>query len=387
MNNTTAEIHPPACHNCGRPVARMAGGYEELYRVTSDCKPWPPGGRMGWCEACGLVQAVTDQVWQNESHQIYSQYEVYHQSGGIEQTVFNPATGQGRSRSAAIVEGLLARASLPETGRLLDIGCANGGFLREFSRAMTGWRFCGSEFDTRHRSVVEAIPGVEKLYSGPLEKIPGRFDVISLIHVLEHIPAPTTLLGSVRDKLNPGGWLVIEVPDCHVNPFMLLVADHASHFSPGSLSAAVARAGFEVLQANDAWVAKEISLLARKTGKPPDAKGCECSAAEAESTFRNWEFLQHIAAKAADLKFADAFGILGTSIAATWLDKQTGQGCVFFVDEDPHRPGRQHEGRRILSVADIPSGASVFVALPLPMATKVAGRLQSTRPDVNFVTP
>ena len=387
MHNTTVETHPPACHDCGHPALRIACGYEELYRVTSDCKPWPPGGRVGLCEACGLVQAVTDQGWQDESRQIYSHYEVYHQSGGIEQTVFHPVTGVGRSRSAAIVSGLLSSARLPETGRLLDIGCANGSFLREFSRAVTGWRFCGSEFDTRHRSVVEAIPGVEKLHTGPLEEIPGVFDVISLIHVLEHIPAPTRLLGAVRDKLKPGGWLVIEVPGCHVNPFMLLVADHASHFSPGSLSAAVARAGFEVLQASDAWVAKEISLLARKPEKQPESNVCGCSAEEAESTFRNWEFLQSIAAKAAEPKRADGFGIFGTSIAATWLDTQTSRVCSFFVDEDPHRPGKQLEGRRILSVAEIPAGASVFIALPMTMAPKVASRLHNTRPDVNFVTP
>lgn len=214
---------------------------------------------------------VTDPAWQEGSRAIYSQYEVYHQSGGIEQTIFHAATGRGRSRSQAIVEGFLQTAQVPEKGRLLDVGCANGNFLQAFGPALPGWQLNGSEFDTRHQARVEALPGVDRFYTGPLEAIPGTFDAISFIHVIEHIAAPTRLLRTVREKLNPGGWLLIEVPDCLINPFMLLVADHASHFCPVTLSAVVTNAGFEVLCADDAWVAKEISLLARRTDGPPPA--------------------------------------------------------------------------------------------------------------------
>jgi len=374
------------CHNCGTARLRRAPGYELFFRVTSDCKPWPQGGQMGLCEACGLVQAVTDKRWEDESRKIYTSYDIYHQSGGIEQTVFNPATGKGRARSDAIVEGLLKTAKLPESGRLLDIGCGNGAFLRACSRALPDWVFCGSEFDTRHRATVEAIRGVERLYSGSLAEIPGAFDVISLIHVLEHIPAPTAFLKQVATKLKPGGWLVVEVPDCCINPFFLLVADHASHFSPGSLSTVVGGAGFEVLQAGDAWVAKEISLLARKPfGAPVSTPACP--PAQAEQTFNNWKFLNESIAKAKATEGSGTPGLFGTSIGATWLDAQLGNAVAFFVDEDPHRVGKQHEGRRIHAVKDIPAGASVFIVLPTPLAERIAERLRPIRPDVNFVTP
>lgn len=341
---------------------------------------------MGLCEACGLVQAVTDKSWQDESREIYTRYDIYHQSGGIEQTVFNPATGKGRARSDAIVEGLMQTAKLPDKGRLLDVGCGNGAFLRACSRSLLDWKFCGSEFDTRHRSAVESIRGVEKLYSGSLAEIPGEFDVVSLIHVLEHIPAPTNFLKEVTAKLKPGGYLVVEVPDCCINPFFLLVADHASHFSPGSLTTVVARAGFEVLQANDTWVAKEISLLARKpTSSPPATQACP--PAQAEQTFNNWKFLNESIVKTKALASRGNFGIFGTSIGATWLDAQLKNVTAFFVDEDPHRAGKQHEGRAIHAVKDIPAGASVFIVLPTQIADRIASRLRPVRPDVNFVTP
>lgn len=380
-----SELNQP-CHNCGATPLRRAPGYENFFRVTSDCKPWPTGGQMGLCEACGLVQAVTDTRWENESREIYTRYDIYHQSGGIEQTVFNPATGKGRARSDAIVEGLTQTAKLPERGRLLDIGCGNGAFLRACSRSLAGWTFCGSEFDTRHRATVEAIPGVERLYSGSLAEIPGEFDVISLIHVLEHIPAPTAFLKQVAAKLKPGGSLLVEVPDCCINPFFLLVADHASHFSPGSLSRVVGSAGFEVLQAGDAWVAKEISLLARKpVGAAPAIP--VCPPAQAEQTYNHWKFLNESIAKAKALASGGTLGIFGTSIGATWLDAQLANAAAFFVDEDPHRVGKQHEGRPIHAVKDIPAGTTVFIVLPTALAQRIAERLRPVRPDVNFVTP
>jgi len=376
------------CHSCGQSELRLASSYGQLHRVTSDCKPWPPGGQIGFCPNCGLTQMVTDAAWQESSRAIYSQYEVYHQSGGIEQTVFQATTGRGRSRSQAIVEGFLQTAKVPAKGRMLDVGCANGNFLQAFGPALPGWQLNGSEFDTRHQARVEALPGVDRFYTGQLETIPGTFDAISFIHVLEHIAAPTRLLQTVREKLNPGGWLLIEVPDCLINPFMLLVADHASHFCPATLTAVVANAGFEVLRADDAWVAKEISLLARRTDGPaPASHHWPVPPPAAAQTFANWEVLDRIAAEAAQLRSAPSFGIFGSSIAATWLDAQTGRTCSFFVDEDPNRPGRQHQSRPILSVADIPANAAVYLALPRPMAHAVANRLRPIRPDVRFVTP
>jgi len=374
------------CHNCNAAPLKLASGYELFRRVTSDCKPWPSGGRMGVCSVCGLVQAVTDAKWLEESRQIYSSYDIYYQSGGIEQTVFDPATGRGRARSDVIVESLMQSAKLASTGRLLDIGCGNGAFLRSSSRALPGWSFCGSEFDLRHRAAVEGISGVEGLYSGSLAEIPGEFDVISLIHVLEHIPAPTALLKQVVTKLRSGGMLVVQVPDCRINPFMLLVADHASHFSPGSLSAVVSGAGCEVLQANDAWVAKEISLMAGKPSlKSPPTLACQ--SVEGEKTFANWKFLDAAITKAEALSRGSRFGLLGTSIGATWLDAQLQRSPEFFVDEDPHRTGKQHEGRPIHAVKDIPAGTSVFIVLPDTIAQRVADRLRHLRPDVNFVSP
>jgi len=77
-----------------------------------------------------------------------------------------------------------------------------------------------------------------------------------------------------------------------------------------------------------------------------------------------------------------AFGIFGTSIAATWLTAELGNAPSFFVDEDVNRIGHLHLGAPIVSPAHVPAGSTVFVAQPTPIARLIADRLQ--RDDVSY---
>jgi 2-polyprenyl-3-methyl-5-hydroxy-6-metoxy-1,4-benzoquinol methylase len=365
------------CHHCGSIQLKTTADYAGAMRVTSDCKPWRPGGVLAGCQKCGLVQTVTTPQWAAEADEIYTAYTIYHQSGGVEQPTFNAATGVGRSRSDAIVEALSRHVTLPATGRALDFGCGNGAFLRAFSRALPGWALCGSEVSEKYKKVVESIPGVERLYTGAIDSLPGDFDLISLVHVIEHIPSPGDFLRALAAKLKPGGLLFIEVPNCEANPFILMVADHCSHFSTGSLTRIAADAGFTVLEATSKWVPKEISLVARWT---PDMVVVQSISDTLEQeqgqVLAGWDFLQSVATQASSLSQQNGFGIFGTSIAATWLDAQLGGKACYFVDEDAGRVGRQHLGRSILAPKDIPSGGHLFIPLPVALARQIAARIR-----------
>ena len=372
------------CHHCGSTGLKTAVDYAAAMRVTSDCKPWRPGGILARCQACGLVQTVTTPQWAAEADEIYANYTIYHQSGGVEQPTFNAATGVGRSRSDAIVEALSRHVALPARGRALDFGCGNGAFLRAFSRALPGWTLCGSEVSEKYKQVVESIPGVERLYTGTIESLPGSFDLISLVHVIEHIPGPGNFLQALAAKLKPGGLLLIEVPNCEANPFILMVADHCSHFSVGTLARIASDAGFTVLEITNQWVPKEISLVARWT--PGGAAVQPISAMlgqEPSQGLEGWDFLKGIAARTRGLSEKNNynFGIFGTSIAATWLDTELGGKARYFVDEDPDRVGRQHLGRMILAPKDIPAGGQLFIPLPVALAGQVAARIREVCPD------
>lgn len=376
----------PQCHHCASANWRLAAGYNLAWRVTSDCKPWPPGGQLALCLECGLVQTVTDRRWEQECQDIYRGYTIYHQSSGAEQPVFDHASGASRSRSEAILQALRRERVLPDSGRWLDIGCGNGALLRTCSRVLPdGWTFCGSEVSEKNRSLIESIRGVERLYTCNLAEIPGVFDVISLIHVVEHMPGPGPFLHSVARRLKLGGLLLLEVPDCQQNAFALMIADHCSHFSKGMLAQVAATAGYEVLQTTVAWVAKEISLLARKPGPSAVVRPQPIPRTESEEVLAGWNGLQRLVAQVETLAGAGGFGIFGTSIAATWLDAQTGRAAKFFVDEDHERAGKQHLGRPVFSPAAVPEGAKVVLALPRVIAERVGRRLRALRPGVHFI--
>src|SRR5690606_38916269 len=95
-----------------------------------------------------------------------------------------------------------------------------------------------------------------------VEQVPGMFNLITMVHVLEHIPSPHTFLRRVINKLEPAGLLLIEVPDHHSNPFDLLIADHCSHFTSGAMRQTLSRAGLTDSLITTQWVAKELSTLA-----------------------------------------------------------------------------------------------------------------------------
>ncbi len=331
---------------------------------------------MARCHACGFVQTPITPQWQAEADQIYAGYTIYHQSGGAEQNVFQARSGAGKPRSEQLIQALRAACPLPGQGRLLDVGCGNGSFLSAWSRSIPGWSLCGTEVSEKYKAQIESIPGVERLFTGDIADVPGTFDVISLIHVLEHIPYPVAFLRRLRKKLKPDGLLFIEVPDCQQNCFMLLVADHCSHFSPNLLAGVVKAAGFDVRHATNQWVAKEVSVAARPD--PNDDEGCKVNLPESDSlqVFNGWQQLRQILAKVEPLARRPNFGLFGTAIAATWLDAQLNRAARFFVDEDLNRVGKTHLGRPILSPADVPEQATVFVALPQPLAGNVAARLQ-----------
>ena len=127
--------------------------------------------------------------------------------------VFENESGNPTHRSERIVSYIESNVRLPSKGRLLDIGCGNGVFLSSFNKKFPTWTLSGTEIDDHHKEAVESIPEVQRLYTTPLETIPNHFNLITLIHVLEHIPNPISFLIKLRDKISRKGNVFIEAPN------------------------------------------------------------------------------------------------------------------------------------------------------------------------------
>jgi SAM-dependent methyltransferase len=327
------------------------------------------------------VQKVTDVDWFGQIGRIYDAYTMYQQSGGEEQRVFDVGSGASAARSTRILDSVASHVNLPRQGRLLDVGCGNGSFLRAFSPRLPGWSSVGTELDDRSRSEIESISGVESLYTGPIAELDGTFSLISMVHVLEHIVGPAEMLEILRLKLRSGGKLIIEVPYYVDNPFDLMIADHASHFDPASISGLLERSGFVVeLVAVDA-VPRELLVIASAADEPRGETTPDLSLQE-EVLKTRIDWLANCAESTNAAVNAMSLGIFGSSIAATWLYSAADQKVEFFVDEDPGRVGRSHLGRPIVSPDDVPDGSLVVVGLVPHLGAKVASRL--SRPQVEF---
>lgn len=375
------------CHVCQANRLRTFPAFVSLGRVTSDAKPFPAGGELATCEQCGTVQKPITPQWRAEADAIYASYTIYHNAGGAEQKVFTPGGGQPAARSSRLVEQLRQRIDLPRQGRLLDLGCGNGAMLRAFSEQLPDWTLAGNELDDRNRAVIESIPHVEQLYSGELEAVPGTFDAITLLHVLEHVPQPVDFLRRVAAKLNSNGLVVVEVPDHRQNAFDLAIADHCTHFSLTTLQAVFAAAGLEIVAAAEDFVPKELTVVGRPCGATTPLAAPVPSANITDVVNQQLHWLAALAGQGRRLAANSSIGVFGTSIGGAWLLGELGDAVAFFVDEDPAKIGMTWDGRPILSPRDVPDGSAVLIGLPTPIAQAIYSRLAGSTGRARFDVP
>jgi SAM-dependent methyltransferase len=376
--------YPNACQSCGASELREIAGFNALPRVTSDSKPFRAGGRLFVCERCALVQKVVDDDWRRETAEIYRDYEMYHQSGSPDQPVFDAQSGRPTGRCEVLARRLHESNALAASGRLLDVGAGAGAMLAAFSGVFPGWELYGLDLDARKEAMLRAIPHFKRLFTVAPEQLGENFELITLVHSLEHFFDPLDMLKKLRERLTERGHLFVQVNNVDRMPFDLVVADHLCHFNPASLAAIGAHAGLRAEILMDDWVNKEISLLSAAAPHPPEpVLGDPAQAiARAESEVA-WlvRMLDHARASAR----GGNFGIFGTSVAATWLAGDLGDAVEFFVDEDPARQGRRHLGRPILAPLQVPAGASVYLAFVAQVSSAIAQRLRAL--PIRFAAP
>jgi 2-polyprenyl-3-methyl-5-hydroxy-6-metoxy-1,4-benzoquinol methylase len=334
------------------------------------------------------VQKVIDQKWYSQTRKIYSEYSIYHQSGGKEQAVFARDSGKAFARSERVLEYVKIKISLSSVGRYLDFGCGNGEALRSFARLLPRWALVGTELNNRYKRDIENISKNASFYACPLSKIKGTFDLITMFHVLEHVINPINLLREIKSKLSSKGRLVIDIPDYCQNPFDLFITDHCSHFTLETCRDILLKAGFEMIHINTHLIQKELVIIAKvaKKGKNGrDRAKTNAKITSYNSVIERIEWAKAFLEEAKKISLRNRFGVFGTSIIATWLQGKVGGRVKFFVDEDPSRYGKKYMNLPVYHPQNVPKGSNVFLAFPLEMAKEIYKRLP--RAGVKFYLP
>jgi len=144
-------------------------------------------------------------------------------------------------------------------GELLDVGCGMGDFCGVAREA--GFTVYGTEFSDTYSDHTKQTVGITDIYTGRLQEIDfgtKQFDVITLWHVLEHMPDPLETLLCLKALIKPAGVVAIEVPNAEQNrrrpmyrsdveDYPLDRLEHLYYYSGRALQNACARAGFTVL--------------------------------------------------------------------------------------------------------------------------------------------
>lgn len=152
--------------------------------------------------------------------------------------------------------GLDLIETFQKPGRILDIGCSIGHFLK--TARDRGWDTAGLELNKRavkHAREVWDLNVSEKMLaeaSFPTES----FEAITLWGVIEHLKAPYEVIKEIHRILVPGGVILTFCPNIeslvcrvlHEKTSCIDGRNHCGYFSPDTISYLMKKCGFEVME-------------------------------------------------------------------------------------------------------------------------------------------
>ncbi len=192
------------CRACG-VAAKCLGRLVKIDGVFD----LPDPGCLYHCHKCGLYFRYP-YLSPSDLKALYSNLEVGFWAGDDDRQDFKIARD-------AITERV-------DAGKVLDIGCFRGEFLVSLGERYEKY---GVELSSgaAKLAVQKGIAFVASDIDA-LKFVPDKYDVITMIDVIEHLVDPMTSLQEVWDKLNSGGLLLIATGNTNALPWRLLRLDY-----------------------------------------------------------------------------------------------------------------------------------------------------------------
>lgn len=162
---------------------------------------------LSQCNQCGFI-FVNPQPEKEELNKYYDSPEYISHSGtekGIVNKIYKKVRKRTLEKKLKLVQQFSARK------KILDIGSGSGELLNIFKE--NGWETLGAEPNASARNFAIGKYGLKIVDESEIGKIPpASFDVISMWHVLEHVPDMQNRMSELKRIIKPDGKLFIAVP-------------------------------------------------------------------------------------------------------------------------------------------------------------------------------
>jgi SAM-dependent methyltransferase len=182
------------------------------------------------CKKCGLIQQTP--IPSSDALRIYysHNYRVEYK-----QTYTPKPKHVFRAANTAMQRINFLNESNISTGNILDIGAGGGEFTYLSQKA--GFESHGIEPNMGYAEYAKNEYDCD-IRQGELEDIEGQYNVITIFHVLEHLPSPIKAFERLYQLLEEGGMLLVEVPWIETNdasPRNIFFKAHIFYFSVDTL--------------------------------------------------------------------------------------------------------------------------------------------------------
>jgi len=201
---------------------------------------------------CGLVY-VNPIVNEKKLNELYK--DAPSNDAWVDVYLSKPQREMDRKSFTRIIKDI-GSLSQNDSKRILDVGCSVGLFLevaKEF-----GWDGCGVDLNEKAVKYATETAKVNAklslLKDAGFEK--GRFDAITLLNILEHVPDPVKLIAECKDLLKDKGILFIETPNLNgLAPRLLHEKcstfggrNHINYFSKETITNTLEKSGFRIIK-------------------------------------------------------------------------------------------------------------------------------------------
>jgi len=265
---------------------------------------------------------------------------------------------------------VLRRDAFPKAASIYEVGAAAGAAMHAFRQ--DGLTVGGCDPSRTATAQAKEIFDVilDRTDAAHAAAHAGRFDVVLMSHVLEHLLDPLTTLKKLRANMREGAGLLIEVP-CATALDLLppgwFAFEHISYFSPGTLTAMLEAAGFEPLEYRinlRAFIYPVIAIAAR-TSSPRGLQRTPAEVAESVAFARGvaeretalWaETSKRVEHVAGDVAIWGAGVHTARLLAETSLARNA--RVTMIVDRDRQKWGHRQGPYPICAPSELAAGAN-----------------------------